>query len=387
LFRATIRSLLSHKLRLALTALAIILGTSFVAGTLVLTATLNDTFDSLFADVTEGVDVTVRGETAFDDPNSSEERPSLPASLLEEVRAVDGVAIAEGSVVGIAQIIDPDGEPIAPFGPPTLGASWSDVDELSPFTLRAGQPPRGPLEVVIDAGTASEHGFEVGDRIEVVGSGPVRDFTLVGIAGFGDEDNLAGATLALFDIETAQEMLDRVGKYDTIDIVSAPGVPDRQLEARVETAVGEDYEVATGTQVANEQADSIKEGLAFFNTALLVFAAIALFVGSFIIANTFSIIVAQRTRELALLRAVGASRGQVLRSILLEASVTGLLASAVGVAAGIALAVGLRAMLNAFGAELPKGDLVIGTDAIVVPMIVGVIVTLVSSIGPAGSSY
>jgi putative ABC transport system permease protein len=383
MFRATIRSLLTHKLRLALTALAIILGTSFVSGTLVLTATLDQTFDNLFADVTEGVDAFVRGKSAFDGPQSNEERPPLPASLLEKVQSAEGVAVAEGSVTGIAQIIDKEGEAIAPFGPPTLGASWTDTEELSPFTLREGEAPGGPTEVVIDAGTAKEHDFQVGDRVEVVGAGPVRTFTLAGIAGFGDQDNLGGATLALFDLSTAQQMLDRENEFDAIEIVSEAGVQDTEVQERVAQAVGSRYDVATGTQLANEQAEDIQEGLSFFNTALLVFAGIALFVGSFIIANTFSIIVAQRTRELALLRAVGASRGQVLRSILVEAGVTGVLASAMGIVAGIGLAVGLRAMLNAFGAELPQGDLVIRSNAIIVPMIVGVIVTLVSSIGPA----
>ncbi|MPZ69266.1 MAG: FtsX-like permease family protein [Actinobacteria bacterium] len=384
MLKATLKSLMTHKLRLAMTALSIVLGVSFVAGTYVLSDTLNATFTNLFTDVYAGVDVNIRGAQEFES-FEFDERPTLPESLLEEVRAVDGVLDAEGSVEGSAAFVDKDGEAIIPQGPPTIGFSWSGTGEepTNPVKLREGGPPTSPTDVVMDANTAEEFDFEVGDQVGVIVEGPVREFTVSGIVGFGDADNLAGATLAVFELETAQELFDKVGVLDTIDVIAEDGVTQGELQDRIVAAIGTEYDVSTGTQITNETTDQIQEGLGFFSIALLVFAAIALFVGSFIIANTFSIIVAQRTRELALLRAIGASRRQVMSSILIEATITGLVASAIGVGVGILVAIGLQNLLAAFDVDLPTGSLVIGPKAIVIPMVVGTLVTVIASISPA----
>lgn len=383
MLKATLKSLMTHKLRLAMTALAIVLGVSFVAGTYVLSDTINATFNNLFAKAYSGVDVTIRGVQEFED-FESDERPPLPESLLEEVAAVEGAAEAVGSVEGSATFIDKEEEAIIPQGPPTLGFSWRGSDEPSnPLTLRDGVEPTSPTDVVMDAHTAEENDFHVGDQVEILIKGPAQRFTISGIVGFGDLDNLAGATLAVFEQETAQKLFDKVGEFDSIDVVGEEGVAQDELADRIVAAIGTDYDVSTGEQITSEATDQIAEGLSFFIIALLVFAAIALFVGSFIIANTFSIVVAQRTRELALLRAIGASRRQVLGSILIEATLTGLVASAIGVGVGILVAIGLRNLLKAFGIDLPTGSLVIGPKAVIIPMIVGTLVTVGSSISPA----
>ena len=384
MLKATLKSLMTHKLRLAMTALSIVLGVSFVAGTYVLSDTLNATFTNLFTDVYSGIDVNIRGAQEFES-FEFDERPTLPASLLEDVRAVDGVLDADGSVEGSAAFVDKDGEAIVPQGPPTIGLSWSGPEggDTNPVTIREGGPPTSPTDVVMDARTAEEYGFEVGDTVEVIIEGPAQEFTISGIIGFGEADNLAGATLAGFELATAQELFDKVGEFDSIDVIAEDGVTQRELQDQIVDAIGTEYDVSTGSQITNETTDQIQEGLGFFSIALLVFAGIALFVGSFIIANTFSIIVAQRTRELALLRAIGASRRQVMTSILAEATITGLLASAIGVGVGILVAIGLQRLLEAFGIDLPTGPLVITYKATVIPMIVGTLVTVIASISPA----
>ncbi|MEA2686181.1 MAG: putative transport system permease protein, partial [Actinomycetota bacterium] len=316
MLKATLKGVLAHKIRLLLTALAVVLGVGFVAGTYVLTDTLNSTFDTLFEEVTAGVDVSVRAQSGFgDDASLSTSRDSVPATLQPLVAGVDGVKVAEGALAGYAQYVDKKGDAIDTGGAPTLGVNWTDVPELNPLRLRSGRGPRGPGEVLMDAGTAKKHDFKVGDPVRILFAGPPGDFTIVGIAGFGEADNLAGATLAVFDTPTTQRVLDKVDRFDTIDVVGDGTLAPLALRARVQSALPEGYEALTGTQVADEQATQIQDALGFFGTFLLVFAGISLFVGAFIILNTFSILVAQRTRELGLLRALGASRGQILASV------------------------------------------------------------------------
>lgn len=384
MLRATLKGVLAHKIRLLLTALAVVLGVAFVAGTYVLTDTLNATFDTLFDEVTQGVDVSVRAESGFGDETSfTASRDTVPEDLRQVVAAVDGVQAADGSLVGYAQYVDKEGKAIVTGGAPTLGVNWTDVPELNPLRLRDGRAPRGPTEVLMDAGTAAEHDFAVGDTVRILFQGPPADFTVVGIAGFGAADNLAGATLAVFDTPTTQRVLDKVGRFDTIDVVGDGSASPLDLRARVQNALPDGYEALTGTQVADEQSSQIQEALGFINTFLLVFAGISLFVGAFIILNTFSILVAQRTRELALLRALGASRGQVLASVVGEAAVVGVVASAAGLGLGILVALGLKALLGAFGIDLPGGGLVVRPRTIVVSMVVGELVTVVAAVGPA----
>ena len=217
MWKVTLKGLAAHKLRLVLTGLAIILGVAFVAGTYVLTDTINKTFTQLFAQTTRGVDVAVRTKATFSAQGNPQRAP-MPATLVAAVRAVPGVAAAEGSVGGYAQFVGKAGKPVTTGGAPTLGVSMSSVPQFqSVTTLRDGRRPAGPGEVAVDAGTARKQGFGVGDRVKILFQGPPRTFTVVGIVGFGEADNLAGATLAGFDLATAQQVLNRTGSYDQID--------------------------------------------------------------------------------------------------------------------------------------------------------------------------
>ncbi len=381
--RAVLKGVLAHKLRLFLTALAVVLGVSFVAGTFVLTDTINKTFDTLFTEISAGTDVSVRATSGFGEDAPAETlRDTVPASVLDVVRRVPGVQAADGTVSGYAQFVDEEGKAVTTSGAPTLGFNWTDPD-LSPLTLRSGREPQRSGEVVVDAVTAKDHKFAVGDKVKVLFRGPTEEFTVVGITGFGAADNLAGATLAIFDEGTAQRVFGKAGRFDSVEAKAAEGVSSLELRDRVKAAVPAGVEVVTSQQVANEAADSVQQALGFFGTALLVFAGISLFVGGFIILNTFSILVAQRTRELALLRALGASRRQVMVSVIAEAFIVGLFASVVGLALGILVALGLQELLKAFGIDLPAAGAVVQPRTIIASLVVGVGVTVLSSISPA----
>ena len=388
MWRATLKSLFARKVRLALTALSIVLGVGFVAGTFVLTDTMGKAFDDLFKTASSGSDVVVRATSAFAQTEgrggggAGNERDPIPDSLLPEVRAVPGVAAVSGGVSGYAQMIDPvTGKAIGGVGPPTLGVNWTTTNPS--IKLRSGSPPSGPTEVVVDAATASKYHLKVGDRITILFQGPSHTYTIVGIAGFGTADNLAGATVAFFETSTAQDVLGKKGVFDEIDVVAASGIEATDLRSRVSAVLPKGVEAVTSATVADELSKAVKDGLSFFRTALLVFAFIALFVGAFIIFNTFTIIVAQRMRELALLRALGASRRQILTSVMGEALVVGVFASLVGIVAGVAIAVGLKGLLKAFGVDLPSTSLQIRPRTIVVSILVGCVVTAIASILPA----
>ena len=386
MLKATWKGLLAHRLRLAGTALAIVLGVGFVAGTLVLTDTITATFDQLFKQVTRGIDVAVRSQETFGDARTGQTRDPMPASLLDQLRAVDGVKAAEGTVTGYAQFVGKDGRPVTTGGAPTLGISTA---EHSPFTagsqVRAGRLPRSPGEVVADAKTAEQEGFKVGDRVKVLLQGPAQTFTISGIIGFGEAENLAGATLAGFDLPTAQQVLNREGEFDEIDLSAEDGVTPEQLRDRVRAVIDPKYEAITGEEYAQSQADAINDTLGrFLGTALLAFAFVALLVGGFLIFNTFSIIVAQRTRELVLLRCLGASRRQVMGSVLLESVVVAIVASLVGLGLGVLIALGLRALLSGFlGADLPATGTVVLPRTVIVALLVGLVVTVLSALLPA----
>jgi putative ABC transport system permease protein len=376
--RAILKGLLARKLRLLLTALSITLGVAFVAGTLVLTDTMSYTFDRLFDNVTQGVDVTIRAETPFAGVGEP-----VPESLVEEIEEIEGVEVAEGSVTGFAQLVDPEGDVIETQGAPTLGLSWTENPQLRYLTLREGRAPTKSDQVVIDAATASEYRFEVGDRITVLFQGPPEIFRLAGIAGFGAADSLAGATIAAFEIDTAQRVLGTPEGFTTIDVTGAPGVGAETLRKRLSDVVPDGVEVVTGTDLAKESADQVKEGLGFFQTGLLVFAGISLFVGAFIIFNTFSITVAQRSRELALLRTMGASPGQVQRSVLAEAMIVGIVASLVGVVLGALGSIGLTKLLDALGISLPVSQTQLLPRTVLVSVAIGLVVSSVSALVPA----
>ncbi|WP_370326927.1 ABC transporter permease [Euzebya sp.] len=381
MFRTTLRSIAAHKLRLAATSLAIIVGVAFVTGTLILSDTLNATFDELFGQTTAGIDIAVQGPEDTTDPLTGLRDP-LPVEVADEIAAVDGVSAVSPEVSGFAQLIGDDGEPIGGFGPPTLAFNVPLSPELDTATIRDGAYPTGPDEIAIDAGTAATNDFAVGDTVGLVVEGPVQQYTITGTFGFGELDSLAGATAVVFDPDTAFSLYGD-GGYHTVYAAAEGGVDPDDLADDIAAALGDGVDVLTGEELADDQASDISEGLGFFTTGLLVFAGVSLFVGAFLIANTFSIILAQRTRELALLRAVGASRRQILGSVLGEALATGLVGSVLGFGLGAALAVGLFALLDAFGIALPQGDLVIAPATFVVAILLGTVLTAVVAVVPA----
>jgi putative ABC transport system permease protein len=384
-WRTTWRNLLAHKLRLAMSGLAIVLGVAFVVGTLIFTDTLSKTFNDLFR--TTSADVNVTRATAFDQglagTGAGGTAAFLPDALVDEIAAVDGVRAVEGNVQAEGvYILEDDGEVLDTGGAPGLGINWGTEQSLSPTTLVEGRAATGPGEVMIDTNAAEETGHRVGDTITLLTPGPRIEAELVGTFRFGDEGGLAGATLTAFDTATAQEVLTAPGQFTGIAVGAEDGVDDDELADRVAAAVGSDYEVQTATEQAETLASDFSEALQFFNVFLLVFAGIALFVGTFIILNTFSMLVAQRTQELALLRALGASKRQVTRSVLAEALAVGVVGSTIGLAAGYGIAAGLRALFGSFGLTL-DGNLVFAPDTILWAYVVGVLVTLVAAYLPA----
>ena len=382
MWRVTIKGLLAHKLRLALTGLAIVLGVTFIAGTFVLTDTLHNTFDTLFGNVYQNIDFQVRGVAQFGSGGTATRNP-VPETLVATVQRVPGVEAAEGSVTGYAQYIAPDGKAISTGGAPTIGLSFDPNAQISALRLVQGKDPVTPQQVVMDLGTAQKYGFKVGQSVRILLQGPTRTFTIVGLARFGTADNLAGATLAAFATPTAQALMGEVGRFDAINVVAQPGADKATVQRDIARALPRGVEVVTGQTVVNEATTAIGQALGFLNTALLVFAFIALFVGGFTILNTFSITVGQRTRELALLRIVGASRRQVFRSVLGEAAIVGLVSSLIGLGLGVLAAIGLEKLLSGFGVTLPSGPLVFEARTVIVCLVVGVGVTLVAAISPA----
>ncbi len=383
MWRVTIKGLLAHKLRLALTALAIVLGVTFIAGTFVLTDTLHSTFDNLFGNIYQNVTFQVRGVAQLGTSGGNATRNPVPESLLPTVQRVPGVQAANGSVTGFAQFIAPDGKAITTGGAPTLGVEFDPNQQISALHIAQGSPPTTRHDVLMDLGTAQKYNFKVGQKVRIILAGPTQTFTITGLTRFGTANNLAGATLAAFDVPTAQAVLGEVGKFDNINVVAAPGADKAVVQRDIARVLPRGVEVVTGQTVVNEATGAISSALGFFNTALLVFGFIALFVGGFTILNTFSITVGQRTKELALLRIVGASRRQVFRSVLGEALIVGVLSSLVGLGLGVLAAIGIEKLLSGFGVTLPSGPLVFETRTVIVCLVVGVGVTMVAAISPA----
>ena len=384
--KATLKGLLAHKLRLLLTALAIILGVTFISGTFILTDTLHNTITGLLSSAYSKIDFQVRGVAQFGNGSSNATRDPIPEPLLTTIRSLPGVELAGGSVQGYAQFIAPDGKAIENGGSPTIGESIGSNQSgqrLSILSIVQGGPPVTASDVVMDAATARQYGFTVGQRVRILFDGPGRTFTISGIAQFGSSGSLAGETLAGFTLPTAQAVLNRTGKFDTISVIAQPGASKATVQRDIARVLPPGVEVVTGRTVVAETTTAVDQSLSFFNTALLVFAFISLFVGAFTIYNTFSIIVGQRIRELALLRAVGASRRQVFGSVLAEASVVGFISAAAGIGIGALAALGLKALIGGFGITLPSGPLVFESRTVIVCLLAGTGVTVVSAIGPA----
>ncbi len=379
ILRQAVRNLLASRLRLFLTSLAVVLGVGFVVGSFVLGDTINKAFDGVFETANAGTAVQVRGVKTV----SEADRQPVPDSLLPTIRGVEGVRTAEGSVFGTAQIIGTDGKPAGIEGPPALGFNWSDDADLNPLRIIAGAPPRAADDVVIDKTTANDEHFAIGDRVRIITASGSAEYRLVGIVAFGEENSLAGATLTAFATPTAQRVLDSADRFATVGVTADPGVTEDQLARRIQAVLPAGYEAITGETASEEASDQFKQFVDIFRNFLLGFAAIALFVGSFIIFNAFKITVAQRTRQLGLLRAVGASGSQVVRSVLLEACFIGLVASIIGIVFGIAFAAILRAGFNAIGASLPSTSLQIEPRSVIVGLVVGMLVTFVAALVPA----
>jgi putative ABC transport system permease protein len=384
MLRVTIKGLLAHKLRLALTALAVVLGVAFMAGSLVLTDTIRAVFDDLFTEVNIGTDAIVRKQETFEGSFGQSQRGRVTQDDLDLVLGLPSVADAEGQVAGPAALADSNGDLIGnpAQGAPTIAFNWSTVPELNQFNLVDGEPPVGE-QVVLDKGTADDNDLAVGDTVRVLTQAGSTPYEISGIATFGESNSLAGANIVLFETSVAQQVIGKPDKFDQIAVVAADGVSQDELVADLTAALPPTDEALTGDSFAQEQKDDIGTSLGFITTFLLIFAGIALFVGSFIIYNTFSIIVVQRGREMALLRAVGASSRQVLGSVMLEAVVVGLFASAVGVLAGIALAFGLKAAFASLGLDLPASGAVVKPFTIIISMIVGTLITLLAAFFPA----
>jgi putative ABC transport system permease protein len=378
--KLALRGLAARKLRAALTAVAVILGVALVSGTYVLTDTMNASFAEIFRTANAGTDVIVSREEAVESETNAP--PPMPASVLDEVRRVDGVASAAGSIFELADVFDEDGERIGSQGAPSFVASVQP-EPFETLTYPEGRAPRRDDEVAVLEVTAERDGFGIGDVIQVSARRAAKRYRIVGIARFGDVSSLGGASIVVTTLREAQRIAALEGRFNQVSVEAAEGVRPEELAERIAAALPDGFHVRTGEQDAAEQSADIEEDLGFFQTALLVFAGIALFVGAFTIFNTFSITVAQRTREFAMLRTLGASRRQVLRAVVAEALVIGIVASGLGLLAGIGLAPLLNGLMKAFGIDVPSTGLVVESRTVIVSLVVGTLVTLAAALVPA----
>jgi putative ABC transport system permease protein len=376
MIKVALKGLAGRKVRALLTALAVVIGVSMVSGTFVLTDTMQKAFDGIFTESYEGTDAVISGG-------------AVPAALLEKVKDLPSVEAAAGSIQDLqentnpATLLDKDGEMIGRQGE-SMGIGFGDDGrQFTPLKLKQGGWAHGPQQVVLDAGTARKYDFAVGDTIKIAGNGPSKPYTVQGIATFGSIDNLGGTSLAIFDVKTAQSLFDKAGQFDSISIKAADGASPGQVTKDVKPLLTKGLVVQTGDAQAKADAKDTSESLKFITYFLLGFGGIALFVGAFVILNTLSITVAQRSREFATLRTLGASRRQVMRSVVIEGLVVGIVASLLGLALGLGIAKGMTALFSAMGVDLPKAGTVFASRTVIVAMLTGTLVTLVASIVPA----
>ena len=375
--RVGLRGITTRRLRTVLTALAIVLGVAMVSGSYTLTDTMRGAADSLSSSAYDGTAAVVSAKTAFKSEGDFQVRPPISERTLDQVRAVPGVEKAVGSISDEARIVGKDGDVVG-TGPYFGVGLDQQAGELSPFKLKEGHFATGPGQVVIDAGTADREGYSVGDMIAVQARGPERKMEVSGIATFGDVDSIGTATFALFDLHAARSLFDKQGSYTEI-LVGGPDSVRAELSKSLPGAV----QVQTAAADDRFTLDELKSFVKFLKILLLVFGGVAVVVGAFTIYNTLSITVAQRSRELALLRALGATRRQVLRSVVIEALAIGTIASAIGVAAGLGLAKLLNSVFASAGVDLPSTSTVFGARTIIVSLAVGIIVTVIAGLGPA----
>jgi putative ABC transport system permease protein len=383
--RVALRGLAGRKLRAVLTAFAIVLGVAMTSGTLVLTNAIDGAFKNIFTEQYQGTDAVISGKQAITFEGEGSERPSVPASLLSEVKEQPSVAAATGLVIeaSAAKILDKEGKVVDTGGAPAFGFGVDfSQSRFNPLKLKSGRWPSGPKDVVIDAATADSENFKLGDMVQVASLGPVESFKLTGIATYGDQESLGSATFAGFTIPTAQRLFDRVGQYDFIWIAAKPGISPETLVDDLQPLVPSNAEALTSKEQTREDLKNVSF-TKYIRYFLLSFAGVALFVGAFVIFNTLSITVAQRIREFATLRTIGASRRQVLGSVALEALVIGLLASIVGLIGGLFLARGVNALFKATNSDLPATALNLTLSIVVYSLLLGTIVTLLAGLFPA----
>ncbi len=385
MLRVALKGLAGRKVRALLTAVAIVLGVAMISGTYILTDTINNGFNTIVVNSYKNADVIVTGQAAFKNTNGNGvETPTFPASVLPQVKALPDVAAAVGSVTSDSvKLIGKDGKVIDTGGAPSLGFSVDpNEQQFNPTQLTEGSWPSGGNEAVIDKATASSQGFHVGDTVRLQAVGPQRSFKLAGIAELAGVGSIGGATFAIFDLPTAQKVFDKRGQLDVIRVQSKTGVSNTKLVSEIKPLLPPTATVRdTNAQVKEDKKDLTF--VSFFKYILLAFAGIALFVGAFVIANTLSITIAQRVREFATLRTLGASRRQVLWSVVIEAFVIGVLGSILGLFLGLGLAKVLNKLFVIFGIDLPQGQTVFATRTVIVSILVGTIVTLIASVRPA----
>ncbi|MFI2189675.1 ABC transporter permease [Streptomyces sioyaensis] len=381
MFRTALRNVLAHKARLLMTVLAVMLGVAFVSGTLVFTSTISDAYQASSQKGYDNVDVAVHPQFSDSRRGAPGAEPKLDQKLLDKAAQVPGAASATGTVSGFTAIADKKGELLGDGFSTTGGNYFPGKDgKDARYPMRSGAAPKGPHEFALDARTADKAGYKVGDTVRLSVDGPVREQKLTGVFTTDDGTVAAGGSLALFDTPTAQKLFAMPGGFSEIDVKAAPGTSQNALKSAVDKVLPKGAaETTTGKQLADDQAKMIAKSMDGMKTGLLVFAGIALFVGVFIIANTFTMLVAQRTKELALLRAVGASRRQVTRSVLIEAFVVGAIAAVTGLAAGIGIGAGLRELMSSTGATVPDGPLVISPSTVLASLLVGIVVTVLAA--------
>jgi putative ABC transport system permease protein len=380
-----LRGLAGRKLRAALTGIAILLGVAMVSGTYVLTDSINKGFDTIFTQSYSGTDAIVTGKTAFSSNSGTSTSPGFAETLLGRVKRLDGVQDAVGGVENSqTRLINRNGKTISSGGAPNLGFSVNASDtRFNPLTLVAGRWPVGPRQIAIDRKTADDEHYSVGDTIGAIAQGPEHTFRISGVAKFASATSLGGATMAIFDLPTAQALFGKRGKLDEIRVAKRQGVSTTQLIDEIRPILPPTAQVRTADAQAKKDSEDVSGFLKIFQYLLLSFGGVALFVGSFVIANTLSITIAQRVREFATLRTIGASRRQILWSVILEALVVGTIASVAGLFLGLALAKGLNSLFVSFGIDLPRSGTVFATRTIIVSLAVGIIVTLLASLRPA----
>ena len=383
MIRVTLRSLATRKLRAALTAFAIVLGVAMAAGTYIFTDTIAHAFGGIIASSYSNTSAVISGS------GPAESGAAVPAGLLADVRALPEVDAAAGGFLDLDQprpvtLTGTDGTRLAGGPDSSLGLGVDPADSrFNPLELTTGRWAARDHELVVDAGTAQRRHLGVGDTVGVATLGRTAPFTITGLARFGAVRSLGSATIAVFDVATAQSLYDKPGQYGSISVAAAPGISQDRLVQAVRPLLPTGTEVHTADQIVAAAAADNGRDARQVSTFLLAFAGIALFVGAFVIANTLTITVAQRTRELATLRTLGANRRQVLGAVLLEALVLGVLASAAGLVAGLALAKGMDALLTASGIELPEAGTVVAARTVIVSLLLGTSVTLLASLVPA----